>query len=84
MKNNDFKLVHSVRSDRFGVIAFAKGFVTVEHLQRGLAEQVLDDIMRKPHRLLGEILRDNGWITEEQMKAVLVEMGVERDLVTVE
>jgi len=40
--------------------------------------------MGRPHRLLGDILRDNGWITEGQMKAVLVEMGVERDLVTVE
>jgi hypothetical protein len=43
-----------------------------------------DDMMERPHRLLGDILRDNGWITEGQMKAVLVEMGVERDLVSVE
>ena len=84
MKKSDFKLVHSVGSDRFGLIAFAKGYVAVGHVQRGLAEQVLDDIMGRPHRLLGDILRDNGWITEEQMKAVLVEMGVERNLVTVD
>jgi hypothetical protein len=84
MTKNDFKLVHSVGSYRFGVTAFVKGYVTIEHVQSGLAEQVVDDIMGRPHRLLGDILRDNGWITEDQMKAVLVEMGVERDLVTVE
>ena len=84
MKKNDFKLVHSVGSYRFGRIAYAKGYVTIEQVQRGLAEQVDDDSMGRQHRLLGDILRDNGWITEGQMKAVLVEMGVERDLVSVE
>lgn len=80
MKKNDFKLVHSVGSYRFGVTAFAKGYVTIEQVQRGLAEQGGDDLMGRPHRLLGDIFREYGWITEDQMKAVLVEMGVERDL----
>lgn len=84
MKKNDIKLAHSVESYRFGVTAFAKGYVTIEQVQRGLAEQIDDDLMGRPHRLLGDILRDNGWMTEGQMKAVLVKMGVERDLVTVE
>jgi len=84
MTKNDFKLVHSVGSYRFGVTALAKGYVTIEQVQRGLAEQVDDDSMGRQHRLLGDILRDNGWITEGQMKAVLVEMGVERDLVSLE
>jgi hypothetical protein len=84
MRKNDFKLVHTAGSYRFGVTALAKGYVTIEHVQRGLSEQVDDDLMGRPHRLLGDILRDNGWITEDQEKAVLVEMGVERDLVTVE
>ena len=84
MKKNDIKLVQSVGSYRFGVTAFIKGYVTIEQVQRGLAEQVDDDLMGRPHRLLGDILREYGWITEGQMKAVLVEMGVERDLVAVE
>jgi hypothetical protein len=84
MKKNDFKLVHSVGSYRFGVTAFAKGYVTIAQVQCGIAEQVDDDLMGRPHRLLGDILREYGWITEGQMKAVLVEMGVERDLVAVE
>ena len=84
MKKNDIKLVHNVGSYRFGFTAFGKGYVSLEQVQRGLSEQIDDDIMGRPHRLLGDILRDNGWITEAQMKAVLVEMGVERDLVTAE
>jgi len=84
MKKNDFKLAHSMGSYRFGTIAFAKGYVTIEQVQRGIAEQVDDVLMGGPHRLLGDILRENGWITEGQMKSVLVEMGVERDLLTVE
>jgi hypothetical protein len=32
--------------------------------------------MRKPHRLLGNILLEKKWITEEQMKSILDEMGV--------
>jgi hypothetical protein len=32
--------------------------------------------MRKPHRLLGNILLEKNWITEEQMKSILDEMGV--------
>jgi len=84
MKENDFKLVHSVGSCRFGGIAFAKGYVTIAQVQCGIAEQVYDDLMGRPHRLLGDILREYGWITESQEKAILVEMGVERDHVTVE
>jgi hypothetical protein len=32
--------------------------------------------MRKPHRLLGDILLKHNLITEEQMKSILDEMGV--------
>jgi hypothetical protein len=80
MEKNDIKLVHSVASYRFGTIAIAKGYVTIEQVQRAIAEQVDDDAMGRPHRLLGDILRGYGWISEDVMKAVLVEMGVERDL----
>jgi hypothetical protein len=41
-----------------------------------LAEQMEDAVMRKPHRLLGNILLEKKWITEEQMKSILDEMGV--------
>jgi len=83
MKKNDIKLVRSVGSYRFGRIAYAKGYVTIEQVGCAILEQVGDDLLGRPHRLLGDILREYGWITEGQIKAVLVEMGVERDLVAV-
>ena len=61
---------------RFGRIAFNRKYVTLEQVQRALAEQMEDDVMRKTHRLLGDILLKNNWITEEQMKSILDEMGV--------
>jgi hypothetical protein len=39
-----------------------------------------DDVMRKPHRLLGDILLENNLITEEQLKSILDEMGVGKKL----
>lgn len=59
---------------RFGSIAVSRQYVTLDQVQRALAEQVEDNVMRRPHRLLGAILREHNWITEEQMKSILDEM----------
>ena len=61
-------------SYRFGSIAVSRQYVNLGQVQRALAEQVEDDVMRRPHRLLGERLREHNWITEEQMKSILDEM----------
>jgi len=61
---------------RFGRTAVYRTYATLEQVQRALAEQVEDDVMGRPHRLLGDILCENNWITEEQVKSVLDEMGV--------
>lgn len=61
---------------RFGSIAVSRQYVTLGQVQRALAEQIEDDVMRRPHRRLGVILRDHHWITDEQMKSILGEMGV--------
>lgn len=65
-----------IRTYRFGSIAVYRNYVTLDQVQRALAEQIEDNVMRRPHRRLGEILREKGWITEEQMKSILDEMGV--------
>jgi hypothetical protein len=70
------KLSPGIRTFRFGSIAVYRKYVTLEQVQRGLAEQMEDDVMSRPHRRLGKILLENNWITEEQMKSVLDEMGV--------
>jgi hypothetical protein len=65
-----------MRTFYFGTIAVYRNYVTFGQVQRALAEQMEDAVMRKPHRLLGNILLEKNWITEEQMKSILDEMGV--------
>ncbi len=56
---------------RFGKVAVDMGFVTEKQLNKALAEQVAEDHSNKPHRLVGKILVENGWITVEQIDIVL-------------
>ncbi len=53
--------------NRFGVIAVDKGFVTAYLLKEALAEQADDNIFHRPHRLIGRIFFDKGWMTDEQI-----------------
>ena len=59
---------------RFGSNSVFRGYVTLEQIQQALAEQVEDNVNRRPRRLLGTIIREKGWITEEQEKSILTEM----------
>lgn len=59
---------------RFGSVAYLLGYVTLEQIQQALSEQVADNVVGRTHRLLGVILREKGWITEEQEQAILAEM----------
>jgi hypothetical protein len=59
---------------RFGSIAVFRRYVTLEQIQQALAEQVEDDVRGQPHRLLGTILREKEWITDEQQRSILKEM----------
>lgn len=79
MNKDHTKLSPGLGTFRFGSIAVYRKYVTLEQVQRALAQQVEDNIYRKPHRRLGDILRDNGWITEEQIASILKEMGVEQE-----
>lgn len=65
--------------NRFGSIAVYRKYVTLVQVQRALAEQIEDNVHGRPHRRLGDILRENQWITEEQVASILSEMGVEND-----
>jgi hypothetical protein len=56
---------------RFSMIAVDMGFVTIENVKKALSEQVEDNIANRPHRLIGQILLENGWITLEQIERVL-------------
>ncbi len=56
---------------RFGMLAVEMGFVTVAQVREGMAEQVDDDFAKRPHRLLGTILVDRGWMTSREVEMVL-------------
>ncbi len=56
---------------RFGTIAVEMGFITVEQLKEAISEQVEDYFVNKPHRLIGKICFDKGWMTNEQVETVL-------------
>ena len=57
---------------RFGQIAVEKSFVTPEQVKQALIEQIEDNLTQKPHRQLGKILIDKGWMNAGQVEAVLV------------
>jgi hypothetical protein len=59
---------------RFGTIAVHKGFVSLEDVKSAIGEQIDDDINGREHRLLGSILYENGFLTEDQIDTVLQEL----------
>jgi len=60
-------------SPRFGKIAVDLGFITPEQLKLALSEQVDDDLLDNPHRVIGSIFFDKGWMTYQEIETVLKE-----------
>ena len=60
---------------RFGILAVEKGLITAEILIEALKIQVLDDIEKGKHRLLGRILLEQGHLNLEQIQSILEELG---------
>ena len=56
---------------QFGIIAIEKGFISSEELIEALKIQVKEDIKYETHRLIGEILLDQNFITAQQIQEVL-------------
>lgn len=59
---------------RFASIAVERGFISAEQAKSALAQQMDEDLANKPHRVIGAILMDNGWITAERIDSVLNEL----------
>ena len=57
-------------SSQFCQIALDKGFVTEPQLLVAITEQVDDDLFNKPHRFIGRMLFEDGWITRDQINIV--------------
>jgi len=62
----------------FGGVAFKKGFITVRQLAATKNRQVQEDMEGKPHRLMGEIFIELGYMDRAQVDEVLEEMGHDR------
>ncbi|OHB25624.1 MAG: hypothetical protein A2X84_05380 [Desulfuromonadaceae bacterium GWC2_58_13] len=58
-------------SPRFGMIAVKLGYITPTQLRQAMIMQLDDDMEGIPHRLLGDILFDLGWMSAGQRDEVL-------------
>jgi len=56
---------------RLGKIAVDMGFVTPDQVQQGMAEQLEDNLSGRPHRVFGVIFFKHGWMTAEEVEAVV-------------
>ena len=61
---------------RFGAVAIDKGFITLENLIEAMKIQILENLQGIDHRLIGQILWEEGYIKTEQIKEVLKTMGI--------
>ena len=74
MSDKTLKIDHSEK--RFGVIAVEQGMITRNQLLEALKAQVADNVEKGTHRLIGEILYQQGAITLTQISEVLMALGV--------
>jgi hypothetical protein len=61
---------------RFGAVAIDKGFITLENLIEAMKIQILENLQGLDHRLIGQILWEEGYIKTEQINEVLESMGI--------
>ncbi|MDH3357896.1 MAG: hypothetical protein OET81_02975 [Desulfobacteraceae bacterium] len=61
---------------RFGAVAIDKGFITLENLIEAMKIQILENLQGIDHRLIGQILWEEGYIKTEQIDEVLKSMGI--------
>lgn len=56
---------------RFGKIAVENGFISADQLRQALCEQIDENLADHPHRVLGAICFEHGWMTPGQIEEVL-------------
>ncbi len=59
---------------RFGTVAVNLGLISQQQLEAGLKLQSEDAAKGKPHRLIGSIFQDLGYIDEEHVAEILLKM----------
>ncbi len=63
--------MNSQSPKKFGTIAVEKGFVTQKQLMHALSIQARENISKDRHRMIGQILLEEHYITESQIQEVL-------------
>lgn len=63
------------RQVRFGDLAIWKGYVTPLQVFVALQEQRDDDAAGRPHRYVGDVLVERGWLSPWELEDVLVSMA---------
>jgi len=61
---------------RFGAVAVEKGFITLDQFMAAMKIQVKEDMELAKHRLIGEVLIEQGFMDTTQINKVLKIMGV--------
>lgn len=56
---------------RFGFIAEKRGFIAANQLVEALEIQVMENIEKREHRFIGDILHGLGYVSREQLNEVL-------------
>ena len=59
---------------RFGLIAVEKGFITADQLVDAFKIQVMEEIEKGKHRLIGAILYEQGHISMAQIDEVVEDL----------
>ncbi len=80
MKDDVYKNLLKEHIPRFGKVAVDMRFITADQLTEALAEQAEDSFSNKPHRLIGEILFDHGWITRDEINFIVLRLFKPEDL----
>ncbi len=82
MLENDvyIKLLSRQYCPLFGRIAVDLGFITEEQLEEATARQAEEGLFNNSHRLIGNILSEHGWITDDQIDIVLFDLFEQRQL----
>jgi hypothetical protein len=74
---NNYRDDYRIYALRFGYFAVMKEFVTKSQMEEAISEQIstYPSTRFSPHKLIGEILLEKGWITFEQILIVLKELS---------
>ena len=74
MANEDDGKLTKQYGGRFAEVAVKMNFISPEQAKEAISEQMDDNLSNKPHRLIGKILMDKGWMTYQQIELVLKDL----------